>query len=149
VEIGKAVPTLRGVWALATALAVPFGALLALPGAGPDASGFRVQRASRGRLITSSSGRFRSRALFTFGDPGSPEVYELTLAPGCVEAAEPHAPDTFEHITVLRGTLVVRAGTSRAELGPGDAILFRADVPHGYENPGDGDVVAQLVMTYA
>src|SRR5262245_11197640 len=34
IETGKAVPTLRGVWALATALRVPFGALLALPGAG-------------------------------------------------------------------------------------------------------------------
>jgi transcriptional regulator with XRE-family HTH domain len=149
VETGRAVPSLRGVWALATALGVPFGALLALQGAGADTSGFRVQRAGRGRVISSSSGRFRSRALFTPGDPGSPEVYELTLAPGCVEDAEPHAPDTFEHITVIRGTLVVRAGTSRAELSPGDAILFRADVPHGYENPGDGDVVAQLVMTYA
>lgn len=148
VECGQAVPSLRGVWALATALGVPFGALLALQGAGVDSSGFRVQRVGRGRVISSSSGRFRSRALFTPGDPGTPEVYELTLAPGCMEDAEAHAPDTFEHITVVRGTLVVRAGTSRAELGPGDAILFRADVPHGYENPGDGDVVAQLVMTY-
>jgi quercetin dioxygenase-like cupin family protein len=148
VEAGKAVPSLRGVWALATALGVPFGALLALQGAGADTSGFRVQRAGRGRVISSSSGRFRSRALFTPGDPGTPEVYEMTLSPGCVEDAEPHAPDTFEHITVVRGTLVVRAGTSRAELSPGDSILFRADVPHGYENLGDGDVVAQLVMTY-
>jgi quercetin dioxygenase-like cupin family protein len=148
VECGKAVPSLRGVWALATALGVPFGALLALRGGGADTSGFRVQRAGRGRVISSSSGRFRSRALFTPGDPGSPEVYEMTLSPGCVEDAEAHAPDTFEHITVVRGTLVVRAGTSRAELSPGDSILFRADVPHGYENPGDGDVVAQLVMTY-
>ena len=87
--------------------------------------------------------------LFREGDPRSPEVYELTLAPGCVEEATPHARDTFEHIVVIRGTLIVRAGDKEAELRAGDAIFFRADVPHGYRNPAKEETVAHLVMSYA
>ena len=127
----------------------PFGSLLAhtqLTSAGdPD---FRVQRSSRGRLISSASGEFRSRVLFSEGDPRTPEVYELRLTPGCVEEADPHAHDTYEHIVVLRGTLVVRSGEARAVLEAGDSIFFRADSPHGYENPGLQDTLAHLVMVY-
>jgi mannose-6-phosphate isomerase-like protein (cupin superfamily) len=148
-ENGQAVPSLRAIWHLATALEVPFGALLAntmLSKAGdPD---FRVQRAGRGHVISSADGRFRSRPLFLEGDPRTPEVYELTLRPGCLEEATPHAPRTFEHLTVVRGRLIVRSGSGAAELGPGDALFFRADLPHSYENPGSEDTVAQLVMTY-
>jgi XRE family transcriptional regulator, regulator of sulfur utilization len=148
-ENGQAVPSLRAVWHLATALGVPFGALLAntvLSRAGdPD---FRVQRGGEGHVISSADGRFRSRPLFREGDPRAPEVYELTLAPGCLEKATPHAPQTFEHLTVVRGRMTVRSGEGIAELGPGDALFFRADLPHSYENPGSEETVVQLVMTY-
>ncbi len=146
-EGGQAVPSLRAVWALASALSVPFGALLAPTGAG--ANNFHVQHAGRGRVITSSSGQFRSRALSPAGHPDAPEVYELTLAPGCLEEAAAHAPDTFEHLVVLRGTLVIRVGDAMTRLGPGDALFFRADQSHSYENPTAEDTVAQLVMSYA
>ena len=148
-ESGHAVPSLRAIWHLATALEVPFGALLANTmlsrGSDPD---FRIQRSGRGHVISSADGRFRSRPLFLEGDPRAPEVYELTLAPGCLEKATPHAPRTFEHISVLRGRLIVRSGEATADLGPGDALFFRADLPHSYENPGTENTVAQLVMSY-
>ena len=34
-------------------------------------------------------------------------------------------------------------------LGPGDAIVFVADVPHTYRNPGTIETLLYLVMTYA
>jgi transcriptional regulator with XRE-family HTH domain len=148
-ENGQAVPSLRAIWHLATALEVPFGALLANTvlsrGGDPD---FRVQRSGQGHVIASADARFRSRPLFREGDPRTPEVYELTLAPGCLEEATPHAPRTFEHLTVVRGRLIVRSAEATAELGAGDALFFRADLPHSYENPGGEDTVAQLVMSY-
>jgi transcriptional regulator with XRE-family HTH domain len=148
-ENGQAVPSLRAIWHLATALEVPFGALLANTmlsrASDPD---FRIQRSGRGHVISSADGCFRSRPLFLEGDPRAPEVYELTLAPGCLETATPHAPSTFEHLTVVHGRLIVRSGSATADLGPGDALFFRADLPHSYENPGAEHTVAQLVMTY-
>jgi quercetin dioxygenase-like cupin family protein len=149
-EAGQAVPSLRAVWHLATALEVPFGQLLAntmfSSVSDPD---FRVQRHDRGRVIASADNRFRSRVLFLEGDPRAPEVYELTLDPGCFEEAHAHARDTFEHLTVLRGALVVRSGDSVARLETGDTLFFRADVAHSYENPGAEPTVAHLVMSYA
>lgn len=149
-EGGHAVPSLRAVWHLATGLEVPFGSLLAhtmLSAAGdPD---FRVQRGSRGRVIASANNQFRSRVLFLEGDPRAPEVYDLTLEPGCVEPAEAHAGDTFEHIVVTSGVMVLRAGASETRLEAGDNVFFRADVPHSYENPGEGPTRALLVMSYS
>lgn len=149
-EGGHAVPSLRAVWHLATGLEVPFGSLLAhtmLTAAGdPD---FRVQRTARGRVIASSTNQFRSRVLYLEGDPRAPEVYDLTLEPGCVETAESHAPETFETIVVTSGSMIVRASGSETRLEAGDNVFFRADVPHAYENPGSEPTRAILVMSYA
>lgn len=149
-EGGKAVPSLRAIWHLATALEIPFGALLQntmlAEASNPD---FRVQQSNRGRVIANATNEFRSRVLFLEGDPRTPEVYELTLTPGCFEEAGAHARNTYEHIAVVKGALIVRAGTNEARLGPGDTIFFRADVPHSYENAGTEPVLAHLVMQYA
>ena len=148
-ERGEAVPSLRAVWSLATGLCTPFAALLADTFLSKMRdTDFAVVRQGEGRVISSADGRFRSRVLAPSGDLRAPEVYELTLEAGCTEAADPHAQDTFEHITVIRGTLVVRRGTAETRLEPGDSIYFRADVPHGYLNPGPEDTVALLVMHY-
>ena len=148
-EAGQAVPSLRAIWHLATALGVPFGALLRDTMFSTSLDDFTVRRSGRGRVLRSANDDFRSRVLFVEGDPRSPEVYELTLSPGCREDATAHAPDTYEHIVVVRGILVVRSGTDQARLEAGDAIFFRADRPHGYENPGKEPAVAHLVMSYA
>jgi len=149
-EGGQAVPSLRAIWHLATALEVPFGALLEntmlTEASDPD---FRVQTADRGRVIVDAGNKFRSRVLFQEGDPRTPEVYELTLDPGCLESAVPHAANTYEHIVVISGTLVIRAGAKQATLGAGDTIYFRADMKHSYENPENVPVIAHLIMTYA
>lgn len=149
-ERGGAVPSLRAVWHLATALRVPFGSLLANSMfsnvSDPD---FRVQPARRGRVIASADNQFRSRVLFREGDPRAPEVYELTLEPGCFEEAHAHAPEVFEHLTVVAGEMIVKSGDAEARLGPGDSLFFRADQDHSYSNPGSTRTVAHLVMSYA
>ena len=146
-EHGDLIPSLRAVWTFATALEVPFGALVAYPGR-PDVT-FSVRRAGHGRIVASSDNGFRSRALSPLGQPEAPEVYAISLAPGCIEEAHGHAPGTHEQLVVTRGTLVVSTGTDATTLEPGDALFFRADVPHRYENPGAVETVAHLIMTYA
>ena len=146
-EAGRTNPSLRSLWALADAFAVPFGVLIS--GAPCTTTSFHVLRASGTRIVDSTGGGFRTRALSAAGDPREPEVYEVTLAPGWVEEAAAHAPETFEHIVVVRGLLVVRADDAKATLAPGDAVFFRADRRHAYENPGALETLAHLTMTYA
>jgi quercetin dioxygenase-like cupin family protein len=146
-EDGELIPSLRAVWTFATALEVPFGALVAYPGRSDTT--FSVRRAGHGRIVASSDDGFRSRALSPLGQAEAPEVYEISLAPGCVEEAHAHAPRTYEHLVVLRGIMLVSTGADAVTLQAGDALFFRADVPHRYENPGDAETVAHLVMTYS
>lgn len=146
-EAGRATPNLRVLWALADAFEVPFGVLLS--GAACATASFHVLRAARSPVVGSADGGFRTRALSVAGDPREPDVYEVTLDPGWVEAAAAHAADTFEHIVVVRGTLTVEVGGSGATLGPGDAVFFRADRAHAYRNSGAAETVLHLTMVYA
>ena len=114
-----------------------------ISGASVAETSFRVQRADHGQVFVSAHGGLRSRVLFAAGDPRQPETYEVTFAPRCIEDAPAHAPDTFEHLIVLRGALTVRA-EARATLGVGDTLFFRADLPHVYENPGDEQTLVHL-----
>ena len=147
IENGRVVPTVRQLWSLARVFEVPFRVLTASETLRPDV--FRVLRAEDGPTLLSGGGRFRSRALSAASDPRVPEMYEITLAPGCIEEATPHPDETYENIVVIRGRLWLRTPDQDAVLRPGDALFFRADVPHVYENPGPQETVALLAMTNA
>jgi quercetin dioxygenase-like cupin family protein len=145
VELGRSTPTINVVWRIARALDLPFSALL-------DAGGERttaVLRRAETKVLASPDGRFTSRALFPFTGPRRVELYELRLAAGAEERAEPHAPGTTEHLVVASGAIELGVDGATTSLGPGDAVVFHADVPHAYANPSDAEAVLYLVMTYA
>src|SRR5262249_58496206 len=96
-----------------------------------------------------AGGALCSRALFTFAEPRTAEFYELRLTAHSAELADPHPPGTVENLVVNAGALEVTVGAERHLLAQGDSILFEADVPHQYRNPGDSECVMYLVMTYA
>jgi transcriptional regulator with XRE-family HTH domain len=144
VELGKSTPTINVVWKIARALGVPFSALITDPGAGRPT----VMPAATARVLKSHDGAFVSRALFPFDEPRDVEFYELRLAPASVERADPHPPGTKENLVVVEGVLGLVVGGQRHRVGPGDAILFEADVPHEYWNDGEAALRMYLVMTY-
>jgi rhodanese-related sulfurtransferase/transcriptional regulator with XRE-family HTH domain len=145
IELGLHTPSVSVVWKIARAFEVPFAALLAAPG--PVATAL-LRGASAKRLI-SADGRFSSRALFPFGESTKVEFYELWLAAHGREDAEAHAPGTRENLIVTAGRLELEVGGVRHQLEKGDAIVFGADVPHAYVNPGNEECWMYLVMTYA
>lgn len=145
IENGRSAPTISLLWKVATALGVPFATLIA----SRTLSGTTVLRRDSAKLLTSSEGRFSSRALFPFESERKTEFYELRLAPNHTEAADPHAPGTIENLVVTQGTVEIVAGREAPQLlGEGDAIVFQADVPHRYRNMRSAEAVLYLVMTY-
>jgi transcriptional regulator with XRE-family HTH domain len=145
IETGKSTPTISLLWKVATALDVPFATLLAAE----TTSGTAVLRREEAKLLSSSDGRFTSRALFPFDSERRVEFYELRLAPNHHEDAEAHAPGTKENLIVTRGTAeITSAHEGPVILAEGDAILFEADVPHSYRNLTSVEAVLYLVMTY-
>lgn len=144
IELGHSTPTINLLWKVATALGVPFSALIS----SRDRAGFAVMRSGDAKVLTSREGKFTSRALFPFDSPRRFEFYELRLSPRSEEQAEPHAPGTVENLVVSEGSVEIQAENERFVLGAGDAIVFHADVPHAYRNPGEREAVIYLVMTY-
>jgi transcriptional regulator with XRE-family HTH domain len=145
IETGKSTPTIGLLWKVATALDVPFANLLAAQAA----HGTAVLKRDEAKVLSSSDGRFTSRALFPFDHERRVEFYQLRLAPHHRENAEAHAPGTKENLTVAQGAVEIVAGQDRpVTLAEGDAILFEADVSHSYRNLGPTEAVLYLVMTY-
>jgi transcriptional regulator with XRE-family HTH domain len=145
VELGRSAPTINVLWRIAHALEVPFSALLADAAPGKT----RVIRAEETRRMASHDGRFVSRALFAGEARPRAELYELRVAPGKHQEAEPHAPGTLENLVSSAGEIEILVGGERHRLAPGDSIQFEADRPHGYRNPGLVEAVLYLVMSYA
>ncbi|WP_277614345.1 helix-turn-helix domain-containing protein [Kaistia nematophila] len=145
IETGKSAPTINLLWKVATALGVPFATLMN----GQEARGTTVMLRDKAKILTSSDGRFSSRALFPFSGERKVEFYELRLGPNHREDADPHAPGTLENLVVAQGTIEIIAGRDAPQvLGEGDAIAFEADVPHSYRNLRASEAVIYLVMTY-
>lgn len=146
IELGRTTPSLDVVWKLARALDVPFSALVTAA----ERHGTVVVRlrSSRARKLVSSEGRFGSRPLFPPSERGIVEFYELWLAGHSREESEPHPPGTRENLVVTAGKLVLEVGGESFRLDAGDAIVFAADVPHTYANPGSDECWMHLVMTY-
>lgn len=146
IELGHSAPTINVLWKIARALDLPFSALIAAP---RSAGGTRVLHAAKTKRLTSHDGTFSSRALFPFDEPRRVEFYELVLARGSIENADPHPAGTRENLVVTGGQVEIQAGGEVHKLSTGDAILFEADKPHSYKNTGDSDATMYLVMTYA
>jgi transcriptional regulator with XRE-family HTH domain len=145
IELGQSTPTIKTLWRISGALKLPFSALIA---AGPH-RGTRLLKAGDAKTLTSQDGSFTSRALFPFDDERKVEFYELKLAARAVERAEAHAPGTRENLFVAEGVLALTVRDEHYRLDRGDAIVFEADAPHAYENPGAIPTIMYLVMTYA
>jgi transcriptional regulator with XRE-family HTH domain len=145
IELGQSAPTINVLWKIASALNVPFSALITEP----KSSQARVLPALNAKILTSQDGSFSSRALFPFDEPRRVEFYELRLRAGSAEIAEAHAAGTVENLIVTQGRVEIRVDDESHELEAGDAIQFEAGVAHEYRNPGDQDAVMYLVMTYA
>jgi transcriptional regulator with XRE-family HTH domain len=145
VELGHSTPTINVVWKIARALDVSFSTLITERSASSTALVLR----ERAKLLTSHDGSFTSRALFPFDQPRNVEFYELSLAPNSIEEADPHPTGTTENLVVTSGALELCVDKARHHLATGDAILFEADVPHSYRNPGSQSLTMYLVMSYA
>jgi transcriptional regulator with XRE-family HTH domain len=145
IELGQSTPTIKTLWRVAGALKLPFAALIS----DGKSSGTQVLAFADSKTLTSQDGNFSSRALFPFDAERKVEFYELRLLPKSGEHADAHAPGTRENLVVASGALELTVGQEHHRLGKGDAIVFTADVPHVYENPGAVPTVMYLVMTYA
>jgi len=135
IERGAKNPTIRVVAQIAEGLSCTVSALLGEPP--PPAGELAIVRAGeRPTLLDPASGVARAQLAPALLRRGL-EVLWYELPPG-QETGEfpPHRPGVEEHLTLVRGALDCRVGDRRLTLAAGDALWFRADVPHAFRNPG-------------
>jgi uncharacterized cupin superfamily protein len=58
-----------------------------------------------------------------------------------------HEPGSRETALVEAGEVVLACDRERYELAAGDCVTFDADLPHHFENPGDGEAVLLAVVS--
>ncbi len=103
IELGRSAPTIGLLWKVTSALGVPFAALME----NRTDHGTTILRANEAKVLTSADRSFTSRALFPFDGERRVEFYELRLAAGGSEEADPHAQGTTENLVVARGEVEI------------------------------------------
>ncbi len=73
--------------------------------------------------------------------------YDFHAKPKGVLESEPHPQGTVEHLYIVTGEIEVTAGAEVKIGKTGEAIRFRADIPHKITNLGAGE--AHVVMVLA
>jgi transcriptional regulator with XRE-family HTH domain len=126
-EQGAGNPSVETLWALGTALGVPFARLVEEP-----VPAVRLVRAGEGTRLASDRADFVATLLA----PGPPHVrrdlYHLAVEPGPPRASAPHGPGTVEHVVLLAGRARLGPDTAPVELDPGDYVSYPGDVAHSF-----------------
>jgi transcriptional regulator with XRE-family HTH domain len=134
IERGQGNPSIDTVWALATALGVPFASLFHDD---PLADDVTVVRRSDAPVVAVDQAGLESdglviRHLLTRTGGELIEIYVMELEEGAVRQSGAHVSGLFEHITVTAGTVEISTDSFAETVSTGDLISFRADRPHGY-----------------
>jgi mannose-6-phosphate isomerase-like protein (cupin superfamily) len=145
IERGQANPTVGVTFRIARALGISLAELLEAPGTTTSITAIRAQdRAYHYR----SDGDCTIRTLSPLNLEKDVEFYEVELAEGGELRSAAHFRGTREFLTVQKGRVRVESGSDVEELGKGDSVSYRADLPHAIANIGGGPALLFLVDIY-
>jgi transcriptional regulator with XRE-family HTH domain len=144
IETQKTNPTIGVLWKIASGLGIPFSDLT-----GEARAALSVLRRGESQLLRSIGGKFDSRPLMPADGIPKIEMYELRFSAHSRHASEPHGPGTQEILIVLSGSMKMIVGDQSNDLAVGDSVVFDANKPHIYENPGSSEARCHNVIVYS
>ncbi len=127
-ESGAANPSVETLWAIATALGVPFSVFVDEPEDAPT-----VIRAGQGGGIRAADAPYEALLLAAGAPHSRSDLYLVCAEPGRPHASAPHSAGTIEHVVIVSGAALAGPSDAPVELGPGDYIRYRGDAPHLFE----------------
>lgn len=149
VERNLANPTVAVLWRLAKALGLELAEFLAEAPAAPAVPSIELLAEHATPTLRSPDGHCELKILGPIELAGRLEWYQLAMQAGGVLDSQPHEAGTREHLTVVSGQVLLRAGGSEQKLRPGETARYRADQPHAIRNVGKGAASVLLVVEYA
>ena len=127
-ESGAGNPSVETLWALATAMGIPFAALVDEGSAAP-----RLVRADAATAVAAADAPYAAALLSASPPHVRRDIYLISAEPGAPRASRPHGAGTTEHVVLIAGRARVGPEDAPYELGPGDYLSYPGDAPHVLE----------------
>ena len=121
-------PSIETLWALSTALGVPFSHLV-----DPPRPLVEVVRFGQGARFSAGEADYSATLLSTSPAHARRDVYLISADPGRARLSDPHGPGVVEHVVLGAGRALVGTVDAPVELAPGDYVRYPGDVAHVFE----------------
>jgi len=127
-EAGKGNPSIETLWAIASALDIPFSFLFE-----NITTSSQLIRAQEGAEMSSDSSSFSTVLLDKCPPMRRRDLYRINLLHGSVRKADPHPQGTVEHVFICDGLVRIGPAGGTEDIKSGDYFRYPADVAHSYE----------------
>ena len=141
-------PTVAVLWRLSNALGVSITDFLSGGRTERTAPSIAVVAAHETPSLINPDGKSELRILGPIDLAGKFEWYELVIQPGGALISDAHETGAMEHLSVLSGSVKVRAGEVEKKVRQGETARYAVDVPHAISNPGKSVAVMLLVVAH-
>jgi transcriptional regulator with XRE-family HTH domain len=143
IERGQSTPTITTLWKIATGLKTPLSSFLE-----EQQPEYSVVNLRNEEIISEDNGRMRAYPLFPYDPIRNVEVFHIEFDTGCRHASDKHNDGVEEYILVQTGKLQLILNGQEIIVGEKQAIRFRADIPHAYNNPFDEQCTVYNIIFY-
>lgn len=142
IERGRSVPTITTLWKIATGLKTPLSAFLEEQQAEYTVADMGVTE------TIEDAGGMRAYPLFPYDPIRNVEIFYIEFDGGCRHASEKHNDGVEEYVLVLTGELQLVLNGKEVTVHEGQAIRFRADMPHAYNNLREEKCTVHNIIFY-
>lgn len=132
IERGQSIPTITVLWKIATGLKTPLSSFLE-----EQQAEFSVVDRQEKEMISEDEGRMRAYPIFAYDPIRNVEIFYIEFDKGCHHPSDKHNAGVEEYIFVMKGKLQLVLNGQEVIVGEKQAIRFRADIPHEYNNSFD------------
>lgn len=129
IERGQSIPTVTTLWKIATGMKMPLSFFLEEPQAE-----YTVVNPDQTSVILGDDGKMRAYPLFPYDPVRNVETFYIEFDQGCRHSSQKHNDGVEEHIFVLYGELRLVLGDKTIDVSGKQAVRFRADISHTYQN---------------
>ncbi|KGA97372.1 XRE family transcriptional regulator [Alkalihalobacillus alcalophilus ATCC 27647 = CGMCC 1.3604] len=144
IERGESNPTVTTLWKIAKGINIPFSFFIE-----EEQADVTIVRRESVKSLSDQRGGYDVYPLFPKQSFKPFEIYSVLIKSGCVHVAEGHTKGVEEYIVVEKGEIKVTVLKNEYVLKAGDALHFKAETEHVYENiSGVEDCQMTMVIYY-
>lgn len=144
IERGQSIPTITTLWKIATGLKTPLSSFLE-----EQKPEYTVVDIEKEEIIIEDHSRMKAYPIFTYDPIRNVEIFYIEFDVGCCHSSDKHNDGVEEYILVQTGKLQLILNGQELIVGEKQAIRFRADIPHAYNNPFDKQCTVYNIIFYS